>query len=126
MKKNKSNDSYDSNPSDNIREPRRRDENFIQKSNRPRSGLSNTSPNGTLKSARFSTSSALNRLTEPPEAKSPYGLITHKVRQIVPQEIACKLGCKGAKCKYDSSNWPKEQMALDGIFSTWYCILTIL
>ena len=57
-----------------------------------------------------------------PEAKSPYGPLTHKVRQIVPQEIACMVGCKGEKCKYCTSNWPPEDMAINGIYSHWYFI----
>ncbi len=54
-----------------------------------------------------------------PEAKSPYNLLTHSVRKIIPAEIACKIGCNGNKCKYDSSNWPKEKMAIHGLYSNW-------
>ena len=115
---------YDSNPSDYNHAPRfRNDDDFIAKSNRPTSGSSSASLNGPLRSARFSTNSAMNRQSmtvDVPDAKSPYGRITHTVRQIVPQDIACKLGCRGAKCKYDNSDWPSEQMVLNGIYSNWY------
>lgn len=54
-----------------------------------------------------------------PEAKSPYNQVTHGLRKIVPGELACKIGCKGAKCKYDNSDWPREKMAISGLFSNW-------
>ena len=55
-----------------------------------------------------------------PEAKSPYNQVTHGLRKIFPAELACKVGCKGNKCKYDNSDWPKEKMAIPGIYSNWY------
>lgn len=54
-----------------------------------------------------------------PEAKSPYNGLTHGVRRIMPHDLACKVGCSGAKCKYDNSNWPSDEMAIDGVFSHW-------
>ena len=39
--------------------------------------------------------------------------------------MACKFGCKGAKCKYDNSNWPPEKMAISGIFSNWFVLKLI-
>ena len=54
-----------------------------------------------------------------PEAKSPYGHVTHGLRKIVPAELACKMGCNGIKCTYDNSDWPKENMAIPGLFSNW-------
>jgi hypothetical protein len=62
----------------------------------------------------------LERFSDLPEPKSPYGAITHGVRRIMPQEIACRVGCGGKNCKYDNSkDWQPEQMAIDGIFSHW-------
>ena len=83
-----------------------------------------TSVETTPRSLNSATSSLTSRdsfksLTGLPEPKSPYSALTHQVRRIVPQEIACKFGCKGAKCKYDSSSWPKEKMSINGIFSSW-------
>ncbi|CAF0712023.1 unnamed protein product [Brachionus calyciflorus] len=70
-----------------------------------------------------SSSLLLNRsvlsANDVPDVKSPYGSISHGVRKIIPHEMACKLGCSGKKCKYDSSNWPPEEMAIPGIFSHW-------
>ncbi len=60
-----------------------------------------------------------------PDPKSPYNAITHKVRQFIPQDLACKMGCKGTKCKYDNSDWPREKMAIKGLFSHWYLLFYI-
>ncbi len=60
-----------------------------------------------------------------PEAKSPYNQVTHGLRKMVPAELACKIGCKGIKCKYDNSDWPQEKMAIPGIFSDWYNCINI-
>jgi hypothetical protein len=100
----------------------RDDEEFIIKSKLNRNmSASNTSLNNGSKSARFSSNSIISRksLADMPEPKSAYGSIAHGVRKIVPQELACKIGCRGAKCKYDSSNWPADQMAIHGIYSHW-------
>jgi hypothetical protein len=51
--------------------------------------------------------------------QSPYGKVAHSVREILPQEMACFMGCKGEKCKYDNGNWPEENMVIDGLFSNW-------
>ena len=74
-------------------------------------------------SSTTSSLSSYNSLKTPngaPEQKSPYNSITHSVRRVIPQEMACIIGCRGRKCKYDSSNWPPEQMAIKGIYSHWY------
>lgn len=56
-----------------------------------------------------------------PEAKSPYNGLTHSVRRIMPAELACRIGCRGARCKYDRSDcWDNDQMAIKGLFSHWY------
>ena len=56
-----------------------------------------------------------------PEPKSPYSTITHKVREIIPQELACKIGCGGANCKYCSNKgWTDDQMVIRNLFSHWY------
>lgn len=51
--------------------------------------------------------------------KSPYGSFTHHLRKMIPEELACSVGCGGEKCKYCNSDWPDESMALKGIFSNW-------
>jgi hypothetical protein len=51
--------------------------------------------------------------------KSPYSAFTHHMRKIIPEELACSVGCGGEKCKYCNSDWPDELMAIKGIFSTW-------
>jgi hypothetical protein len=53
------------------------------------------------------------------QPKSPYNAVSHKIRKLVPEEIACKVGCGGEKCKYCSSNWNADDMALNGIYSHW-------
>lgn len=62
---------------------------------------------------------SIDSTKEFPDAKSPYGHVTHGLRKIVPAELACKLGCKGTKCKYDNSDWPHEKMIIPGLFSNW-------
>lgn len=54
------------------------------------------------------------------DVKSPYGSISQSFRKAMPHEITCKIGCNGKKCKYETSNWPREEMAIPGIFSHWY------
>ena len=108
---------------DKNRSPRfRDDEEFITRSklNRKMSS-SNTSLNNGSKSSRFSSNSTISRksMAEMPEPKSAYGSIAHGVRKIMPQDIACKIGCRGTKCKYDRSDWPIDQMAIHGIYSHW-------
>lgn len=67
-----------------------------------------------------SSSQLSGDLVEFPEAKSPYNGITHGVRRMVPHELACRMGCHGAKCKYDNSDcWERDQMAVKGLFSHW-------
>ena len=51
--------------------------------------------------------------------KSPYSAFTHQMRKIIPEELACSVGCGGEKCKYCNSDWPDELMALKGVFSNW-------
>lgn len=51
--------------------------------------------------------------------KSPYNAFTHQIRKIIPEDIACSVGCGGSKCKYCNSNWPREDMDIDGVFSHW-------
>lgn len=62
--------------------------------------------------------SDINRSSLPP-ARSPYNAVAQSMRRLVSTEMACKLGCKGAKCKYDSSNWPENKMAIKGLYSNW-------
>lgn len=71
---------------------------------------------------RSESSSRLSNLSsEIPEAKSPYNGLTHGVRRIVPAELACRMGCRGIRCKYDRSDcWEKYQMAIKGLYSHWY------
>ena len=65
------------------------------------------------------SNSSLASLSEMPPAKSPYGSFMQTMRRVVPQDIACKVGCNGAKCKYCNSEWPEDEMAIRGIFSHW-------
>ena len=53
------------------------------------------------------------------KVKSPYGLLTHKIRKLMPEELACIMGCGGESCKYCNSQWPVDSMAINGIFSNW-------
>lgn len=54
-----------------------------------------------------------------PEQKSPYGKVAHSMKKMVPEKMACKVGCGGAKCKYDNADWPDEDMAITGLYSNW-------
>ena len=67
-----------------------------------------------------SNTSSLQSLSELPPAKSPYGSFMQTMRRVVPQDIACKVGCNGLKCKYCNSEWPDDEMAINGIYSHWY------
>lgn len=71
-------------------------------------------------SASLSTKESVSAGNQASDVKSPYGSISQGFRKVVPHEMACKLGCKGKKCKYETSNWPVEDMVIPGIFSHWY------
>ncbi|KFM80153.1 Protein tyrosine phosphatase domain-containing protein 1, partial [Stegodyphus mimosarum] len=53
----------------------------------------------------------------PPSAR--YGKLSEKIRRTAPSEFQCSVFCGGKKCKYDSANWHKEDMAINGIYSHW-------
>lgn len=71
-------------------------------------------------SSSFNNIRSSNFVNQAVDAKSPYGSISQGFRKAMPHEIACKIGCNGKKCKYETSNWPSEEMAIPGIFSHWY------
>lgn len=72
-----------------------------------------------VSSSRVSTNGG-ESLNVVPEAKSPYNGLTHGVRRMVPAELACKMGCRGPRCKYDRSDeWTDQQMAIKGLYSHW-------
>lgn len=71
-------------------------------------------------SLSLSSNDSFKSTTGAPQAKSPYNAVTQSVRRLVSQEMACKLGCRGKKCKYDSSIWPADKMAINGLFSSWF------
>ncbi|CAF3524220.1 unnamed protein product [Rotaria sordida] len=49
-----------------------------------------------------------------------YSPLSQAVKKLLPERAACRLGCRGANCKYERSDyWRPEQMAIDGIFSHW-------
>ncbi|CAF4312555.1 unnamed protein product [Adineta steineri] len=49
-----------------------------------------------------------------------YSPISQAVKKLLPERTACRLGCRGANCKYERSDyWRPEQMAIQGIFSNW-------
>ena len=41
------------------------------------------------------------------------------INAVLPKPLSCRIICKGGKCKYESSNWPPDQMAIDGLYSHW-------
>ncbi|CAF0855375.1 unnamed protein product [Rotaria sp. Silwood1] len=56
--------------------------------------------------------------TSAPE--SAYSPLSQAFKKLLPERTACRLGCRGASCKYERSDyWRPEQMAIDGIFSHW-------
>jgi hypothetical protein len=79
--------------------------------NKANNNNNNTISNFTIESVKSST--------DLPIQKSPYNKVAQSMRRIVPQEMACSMGCGGAKCKYDNSNWPEQDMAIKGLFSHW-------
>lgn len=48
-----------------------------------------------------------------------YGKLSEKIRRTAPGDFQCSVFCGGKKCKYDSSSWHKEDMAVNGIYSHW-------
>ncbi|CAF1073880.1 unnamed protein product [Adineta steineri] len=49
-----------------------------------------------------------------------YSPISQAVKKLLPERTACRLGCRGANCKYERSDyWRPDQMAIQGIFSNW-------
>ncbi|KAJ8301461.1 hypothetical protein KUTeg_020448 [Tegillarca granosa] len=53
-----------------------------------------------------------------PEAK--YTKFSETARTFISTEKQCALFCGGKKCKYCSPNhWPKEDMAINGLYSNW-------
>ena len=78
---------------------------------------------GMLNTNRSNSSSLSNAsiksANDQPPPKSPYGSFMQTIRRIVPQDLACKVGCGGAKCKYCNSEWDKDEMAINGVFSNW-------
>jgi hypothetical protein len=77
--------------------------------------------NKSATSASLDSNQSIKSVNLLPEPKSPYSSITHKIREIIPEDLACKIGCGGATCKYCSSKgWTDDQMAIKDIFSHWY------
>ncbi|CAF0767368.1 unnamed protein product [Didymodactylos carnosus] len=49
-----------------------------------------------------------------------YPTLVQLVKKALPERTACRFGCKGNRCKYESSDfWRPEQMAIKGIYSHW-------
>ncbi|UJR23710.1 hypothetical protein I4U23_026691 [Adineta vaga] len=49
-----------------------------------------------------------------------YSPLSQAVKKLLPEKTACRLGCRGANCKYERMDyWQPEQMAIHGIFSHW-------
>ncbi len=81
----------------------------------------NSSLSKSATSASLDSNQSIRSVHLLPEPKSPYSTITHKVREIIPQELACKVGCGGTNCKYCSSKgWNDGQMAIKNLYSHWY------
>ncbi|XP_071439097.1 protein tyrosine phosphatase domain-containing protein 1-like [Hetaerina americana] len=51
---------------------------------------------------------------------SNYSRLSEGLRKNIPTEIQCALFCGGNRCKYELCDyWPKNDMAIEGIFSHW-------
>ena len=56
-----------------------------------------------------------------------YSPLSQAVKKLLPERTACRFGCRGASCKYESSTyWRPEQMAIPGIFSTWFDLIFLI
>jgi hypothetical protein len=95
-----------------------------RRSNRDRND-NDSSTTRSLNSSIMSQES-LREFGSRPEPKSPYNAVAQSLRRVVPQNLACRLGCNGKKCKYDNSDWPPDKMALPGLFSHWYSIIIMI
>jgi len=51
--------------------------------------------------------------------KAKYGPAFEAIRHTFHQDKACSLFCKGKECKFDNAEWPSEQMAINGLYSSW-------
>nr|XP_060064653.1 protein tyrosine phosphatase domain-containing protein 1-like [Ylistrum balloti] len=52
--------------------------------------------------------------------KAGYNKFTEQARGMISQEKICAIFCGGKKCKYCNPDlWPKEKMAIKGLFSNW-------
>ena len=70
----------------------------------------------------------LSDFVSPQQApQGAYSAVAQAVKKFVPERTACRLGCGGARCKYERSDyWNPEQMAIKGIFSHWSLLFSSL
>ena len=52
-----------------------------------------------------------------------FNKLSENFRKVTPPDVMCQMFCGGRGCKYETSNWTKEEMAIDGIFSHWYVLI---
>ncbi|CAF1294181.1 unnamed protein product [Adineta ricciae] len=73
------------------------------------------------KRAHQASDSWLKEYDSPSSApQGAYSAVSQAVKKLLPEKTACRLGCRGANCKYERSDyWRPEQMAIPGIFSHW-------
>lgn len=93
------------------------DDEYVSRSKRKPSFKTTVSSSSTVNLPRNPSGTFKNPSGDKP--KSPYSALTHHIRKIVPEDLACLAGCNGEKCKYCNSNWPEEDMAINGVFSHW-------
>ncbi|CAF2870943.1 unnamed protein product [Rotaria sp. Silwood2] len=80
-----------------------------------------TDPGLVIQQRKKVTETWLSDFVSPTSApQGAYSPLSQAVKKLLPERAACRLGCRGASCKYERSDyWRPEQMAIDGIFSHW-------
>ncbi len=59
-----------------------------------------------------------------PAVDPKYSKMGERIRHITPSAFQCSMFCGGKQCKYDNpAKWKEEDMAIRGLYSSWYSIV---
>ncbi|KAI6176013.1 hypothetical protein M3Y97_00752800 [Aphelenchoides bicaudatus] len=72
------------------------------------------------KSSRLAVVSALSLVSATSSSAKTYSSIRSSIIKMTPETMKCKLYCRGTNCRYCTWRpWPKEQQAIEGLYSSW-------
>lgn len=75
---------------------------------------------GLTRTSKFAVVTALSLVSATSSSAKTYSSIRTSIIKITPETMKCKLYCRGSNCRYCSwKSWTKEQMAIDGLYSSW-------